>query len=152
MSEFATVLNDGEIYLRLDRTVGRDDDTGRVPAFIFTVCRCSDDEEVGGCDLRVGHSGRDAYYSTYYGGNIGYHIDASFRGNRYAAKACLLLFRLAKEKGMGRVYITCDPSNPASKRTCELAGCEFVERTDIPSDNSMYKEGKREVLVFLKRL
>ena len=151
--EFKTVLNDGEIYLRLDRTLAADDEIGYVPAYIFTICRCSDDEEMGGIDLRMGHNGTEKYHSTYYGGNIGYHVDEPFRGNHYAMKACLLLFELAKEKGMDHVIITCSPDNYASKRTCELAGCELKEKATLPSHNAMYIEaGEREKLIFIKYL
>ncbi len=152
MEDLKTIWNDGEIYLRLDRKVGADDEIGYVPAYIFTICRCSDDEEVGGIDLRFGHNGTEKTHSTYYGGNIGYHVDAPFRGNRYAARACALLFELARERGMDRVYITCNPDNLASKRTIELVGCEFVECAQLPEHNAMYRDGDREKLIFVKHL
>lgn len=152
MALYETVLNDGEIYLRLDRTLAADDELGYVPAYIFTICRCSDDEEVGGCDLRFGHNGTEKVNSTYYGGNIGYHVDEPYRGNRYAARACMLLFELAKERGMDHVVITCNPDNLASKRTCEIVGCELKELAILPEHNAMYQSGEREKLIFVKTL
>jgi predicted acetyltransferase len=41
------------------------------------------------------------------------------------------------------VWITCNPDNWASRRTCELAGAELVEIVDLPEDNDMYRKGKR---------
>ena len=75
-------------------------------------------------------------------------IDPLYRGRHYAAQACLLLFRLAKKHGMDHLFITCTPDNIASARTCELAGGQFVEVADIPEDNEMYAEGKRQVRVY----
>ena len=71
-----------------------------------------------------------------------------YRGRHYAAKACALLFCLAKKHDMDYLIITCQPSNRASARTCELAGGTYIETADIPEDNEMYAEGKRQVMIF----
>ena len=57
----------------------------------------------------------------FYGGNIGYGINAEHRGNNYAGKACKLLFKLAKKHSLDYLYITCDPTNIASAKTCLYA-------------------------------
>ena len=62
--------------------------------------------------------------------------------------ACKLLFRQAKKHDMTYLIITCDPTNKASSRTCELAGGAYIETTAIPEDNEMYEEGKREVMIY----
>ncbi len=36
----------------------------------------------------------------------------------------------------------------ASSRTGECAGGKYVETTDIPEDNEMYAEGKRQVMIY----
>ena len=87
-------------------------------------------------------------YKTYIGGNIGYGIDEPYRGHHYAAKACGLLFQLARKHSMEYVIITCDPANTASSRTCQLAGGKYIETADIPEDNEMYAEGKRQVMIY----
>ena len=43
---------------------------------------------------------------------------------------------------------TCVPANIPSARTCELAGGTFIEEADIPEDNEMYAEGKRNVKIY----
>jgi predicted acetyltransferase len=42
------------------------------------------------------------------------------------------------------VWITCDPDNIASRKTCELAGARLVEIVDLPEDTDMYREGMRQ--------
>jgi predicted acetyltransferase len=42
------------------------------------------------------------------------------------------------------LWITCNPENVASRRTCELVGGELVDIVDLPVDSDMYKEGARQ--------
>lgn len=135
-------LKTDEIYLRLNRTVDENPKKDWVPAYHFDIC-LPDSRKIGYCDLRIGHNRK-----TYIGGNIGYGIDEPYRGHHYAAKACELLFHQARKHGMKFLYITCMPWNKASARTCELAGGTYVETTDIPEDNEMYAEGKRQVMIY----
>jgi len=135
-------LTDGEITLRLDRTVEGDPERNWVPAYHFAICDAKG-TVMGGCDLRVGYN-----ENTYYGGNIGYHVDPPFRGHHYATKACRLLFRLARRHGMPSVWITCDPDNAALRRTCETLGGTLLEVADIPEDHPMRLEGKTKVCIF----
>ena len=135
-------LKDGEVYLRLDRTCDAQPEKRWLPAYYFDIC-LPDGTKIGYCDLRIGHNDK-----TYIGGNIGYGIDAPYRGHHYAAKACALLFRQARKHRMEYLIITCDPYNAASSRTCELAGGRYIETADIPEDNEMYAEGKRKVMIY----
>ena len=137
-----TDLKSGEIFLRLDHTSEARPDIRWLPAYYFDICLL-DGTPVGACDLRIGHNEK-----TYIGGNIGYRVEEPYRGRRYAAKACALMFELARRHGMDHLYITCDPDNAASARTCELAGGKHVETTDIPPENEMYLEGKRRVKIY----
>ena len=135
-------LKNDEIYLKLTRTCEAEPEKQWLPAYYFDICLL-DGRKIGYCDLRIGHNER-----TYIGGNIGYGIDEEFRGNHYAAKACNLLFRQARKHDMDYLIITCVPANLASSRTCELAGGKFLEIADIPTDNNMYLEGKRQVKIY----
>ena len=135
-------LRDGEIMLQLERTCEGQPEKQWVPAYYFGIC-LADGTRIGQCDLRIGHNEK-----LYIGGNIGYGIDEAYRGHRYAAKACRLLFRQAGKHNLGYVIITCDPGNTASARTCELAGGRYLETADIPEDNEMYAEGKRKAMIF----
>lgn len=135
-------LKSNEIMLKLTRTAEAEPEKRWLPAYYFDICLV-DGTKIGNCDLRIGHNEK-----TYIGGNIGYGIDEKYRGNRYASKACSLLFALAKRHGMDHLIITCVPENIASSRTCEIAGGRFIETADIPPDNEMYEEGKRKVMIY----
>lgn len=135
-------LKDGEIELVLTRTACADEIKQWLPAYYFDI-RLADGTVTGSCDLRIGHN-----KNTYYGGNIGYEVIPEHRGRHYAAKACLLLFELARRHSMGYVIITCSPDNIASRRTCEYAGCTLIETASLPEDNEMYLEGARHKCVY----
>ncbi len=135
-------LRDDVIRLQLEHTCDAQPEKRWLPAYYFSICLL-DGTKIGYCDLRIGHNDK-----TYVGGNIGYGIDASYRGHHYAAAACALLFRQAAKHRMDYVIITCDPNNRASARTCELAGGQYLETATIPEDNEMYAEGKRKVMIW----
>jgi predicted acetyltransferase len=124
-------LESGEIKLVLERTAEENPVRNWVPAYYFLICD-KEGRRMGACDLRVGYR-----EGLYYGGHIGYAVDEAFRGHHYAAKACRLLFRLAEKHGMDHLFITCDPDNFASRRTCEALGGELLEIAELPEDNDM---------------
>lgn len=114
------------VILVLDHVKDADPIKGWVPAYCFYIYDKAGNR-MGVCDLRVGHS-----EGLYYGGNIGYSIKEEYRGHHYAAEAVRLLFNLARKHDMGYVIITCHPDNVASKKTCEAAGCTYVETAEVP--------------------
>lgn len=135
--------HDNEIYLVINRTIDSVPDLNRVPEYDFDICLIETGEAVGRCSLRVGMND-----NLYYGGNIGYSVYNRYRGNRYAMKASLLLFQLAKRHSMERLIITCNPDNIASSRTCDLLGAKYLETVDIPTDNEMYMIGDRKKMIY----
>lgn len=141
-------LDTSDIYLRLESVAAADDERGLVPSRHYIICRAVDDEPVGECSLRLGHNGKEGYYSTYYGGNIGYEVYPEFRGNHYAAKACVILLDEARTLGMEYLLVTCNPDNFASKRTIELVGFAFIEDAEVPVHNAMYDRGEYRKLVY----
>ena len=124
-------LKTEEISLRLDHTTEADPVRGWVPAYYFDILDQTG-RKLGICDLRVGHT-----EGLYYGGNIGYAVDEPYRGRHYAAKACKLLFELARRHGMDYLIITCQPTNLPSRRTCEILGGKLLEIAELPADNDM---------------
>lgn len=133
-------LVDGDLGLVLVGQTPEDPAKGFVPAYKFEMRRDAQSEKMGNIELRVG----DTYRLRMYGGHVGYAVDSEFRGHRYAARACRLLFPLARHHGMKELWITCTPENAASRRTCELAGAVFVEIVDLPEDIDMYQDGERQ--------
>ena len=88
--------------------------------------------KIGYIDLRLGVS-----EELYYAGNIGYRIFEKYRGHHYAAKACKLLFLLAKKHNMSYLYITCNPDNIPSRKTLEYLQGELLEIAELPEDSDM---------------
>lgn len=136
-------LETEEIKLVLKRTADGDPKRNRVPAYYFDICGKSG-ERMGSCDLRIGYT-----EGLYYGGHIGYSVDEAYRGRHYAAKACRLLFELARMHGMEYLYITCNPANTASRKTCEYLGGQLVEIAELPEDNDMrVNDGETHECIF----
>ncbi|MGC4032889.1 MAG: GNAT family N-acetyltransferase [Tepidisphaeraceae bacterium] len=54
-----------------------------------------------------------------YWGHIGYGVFPPARGQHYAERACRLILPLAKKHGLEELWITTNPDNIASRRTCE---------------------------------
>lgn len=136
-------LETNEIKLILERTAEADPVRNWVPAYHFLICD-KQGSAMGRCDLRIGYN-----KNLYYGGHIGYSINEGNRGHHYAAKACALLFKLAKKHGMDQVYITCDPDNWPSRRTCEYLKGELLEIAELPEDNDMrINDGDTEKCVY----
>lgn len=133
-------LVDGELELVLLRTSPADPEKGYVPAYYFHMVRRDTNEVVGGIDLRIGNTP----HLVMYGGHIGYRVEPEHRGHHYAARSVRLLFPLARHYGLNPLWITCNPDNLASRRTCELAGASLVEVVDLPEDTDMYRRGERQ--------
>jgi tagatose 1,6-diphosphate aldolase len=137
-------LIDGELVLHLvDRTLVQ---PSREPADRFEMRVRG--EKVGSATLRI--AGGD-YYERY-AGQIGYGVELPYRGRHYAARSCRLLFEVARRHGLSQLWITCNPENVASRRTCELVGGELVEIVDVPPTLDLYREGDRQKCRYRIRL
>jgi predicted acetyltransferase len=95
---------------------------------------------VGGIGLRIGNS----FDTVMYYGHIGYHVYAHARGHRYALRSCQMLLPLALKHGLDPLWITCNPDNFASRRTCELLGAKLVEIIPVPEQHALYQRGDLE--------
>jgi len=135
-------LKNDEIQLILEKTVEGNAEKDWVPAYHFAICN-DRGIKMGVCDLRIGHNEK-----LYYGGNIGYRIDAEYRGKHYAGKACLLLFELARKHNLEYLIITCNPDNIASRKTCEYAGGKLLEVVELPADSDMRERGETQKCIF----
>lgn len=94
----------------------------------------------GTITLRIGQT---PAIELYYG-HIGYHVFAPARGRHFAERSCRLLLPLARCHGMTTLWITCDPDNIASNRTCERLGMHDVGVVQVPQSDPLYARGERE--------
>lgn len=140
-------ISDGEIELNQYLTTQDPNPEGWGNTSFYDIIEVKTRRIVGRCDLRVGQSS-----TLYIGGNIGYSVYIPYRGNRYAAKACELLFDVARQEGMKQLIITCNPDNIASYRTCEICGCTLKEIVDVPVNHELYLQGDRQKCIFVKEL
>lgn len=140
-------LSDGLVRLRCQYRVERDPRRRHVPMYRFDILLEGSGETAGFCELRLGKEGELALE-----GNLGYEVYPDYRGRGLAARACGLLFTLAKAHGMASATITCHPDNLASIRTAEKAGARYVCTLPIPEGHPMYSEKTREVRVYRRAL
>ncbi len=134
-------LRDGDLELVCATQNVADEEKGWVPWYEFSMRRVGSDQDMGKISLRLGNTP----HLVSYGGHMGYRVEEPFRGHHYAARSILLLFPLAKAHGLSPLWITCDPDNAASRRSCELAGGVLVEIVDLPPDTDLSKRGLRQV-------
>ena len=92
----------------------------------------------GGIGLRIG-STPDL---QLYAGHVGYHVYPPARGRHFAERACRLLQPVLKHHGVSPVWITCNPDNLPSRRTCERLGATYIETVDVPMSHPFFSRGE----------
>jgi tagatose 1,6-diphosphate aldolase len=131
-------LIDGDLELVLMVRSEPDLLRGWAPAYHFDMRHAETGQLLGGISFRVGRS----EHLRLYAGHLGYGVSPQYRGHRYAARSCRLLLPLARAHGFTHLWITCNPDNYASRRTCELAGAAYVDTVDVPKTDSVYGPGE----------
>ncbi len=129
------VLLDGDLQLILRKTYPGNRLDTTVPEYIFEMVSTNHIGSImGKISLRIAQTEQIRKYA----GHIGYSVDPNYRGNRLAARSCLLILPLALSHGINPVWITCNPENHASRRTCKIIGAKLIETIPIPSNNPLY--------------
>lgn len=136
-----------KLALVLNRVLNEQEALEGVPAYLFDIV-FHDGTRIGQIDLRLS----DSEPLILYGGQVGYGIDRAYRGHSYALEACRLLKTVAMAHQYHQLWITCNPDNEASIRTCEKLGAVFIERLSIPKGTELWRRGDREKLRYLWRL
>ena len=131
-------LVDGNLELVLVKTTPADPTKGYVPGYEFEMRHPGNTRAMGTIRLRIGSA-----VKLRFPGHIGYQVKKQFRGHRYAARSCLLLRPLALAHSLKAVWLTVDPKNIPSQRTCEIIGAKYVETVRIPKHHEMYGQGAR---------
>ena len=45
---------------------------------------------------------------------------------------------------MQELWITCNPENVASRKTCERLGAVYIETVSLPTNHILYERGERQ--------
>jgi predicted acetyltransferase len=128
-------LIDGDLELVLTKKVPADQVKKYVPGYEFEIRRTGDSTAMGTIRLRIGSA-----LKLRYAGHIGYEVKEEFRGHRYAARSCSMILPLARRHGLGAVWLTVDPKNIPSRKTCELIGAKYIKAIRLPKDHEMYSQ------------
>ena len=112
----SSILRDQE--LTLEPVKYAEHPVHKVPTYYFRMVHTKSSEELGNINLRIASNP----HIELYAGHVGFGTHPAYRGHRYAARSLRLLLPIAREKGLGALWITCDPDNLASRRSCDLAG------------------------------
>ena len=105
----------------------------RVPAETYMLIRESDNRLIGMCNIRLELNDR----LRRCGGNIGYGIRPSERGNGYNNINLYLALLRCHEIGLDVVLLDCDDDNIASWRTMEALGGIEINRWYSEEENSL---------------
>jgi len=132
------VLRDGDLALELVKFAPHP--VHKVPTYRFRMVHSQSGAELGGINLRVGSNS----HIELYAGHVGYTVYPPHQGHNYAARSLRLLIPLAQRHGIHPLWITCDPDNIASRRSCEIAGAKFVEVVDVPPNCIIHRSGHRQ--------
>ena len=123
--------------MRSNKSASRPTRCIKFPSLFFQIVRVDSGQRVGEINLRL----ESNLHIERYAGHVGFNIDAAYRGHHYAARAVRLLMPLAPEHGLNPLWLTCNPENLASRRSCELAGARFLEIVDVPESCIIYRSG-----------
>ena len=134
------VLRDDELILQLKDAQLDASGIEPVPTYRFQMVNSVSTATMGGLNLRIG----TGEYLVLYRGHVGFTVDVAYRGNGYAGRGCLLVLPLARKHGLSSLWITCDPDNTASRRTCERIGARLVEVVSVPEGAQAYTAGARQ--------
>jgi len=131
------LLRDRELWLELRALEPANPKRGWVPAYRFAIRLDGVEHPVGRLGFRVGST----FTIEHYAGHLGYEVAPAYRGHRLAERSCRLILPLARRHGFQELWITCNPDNWASRRTCERLGAELVETVEVPADNEVFAPG-----------
>lgn len=144
-------INDYEGWLeKLEQDYNRTPNDEKVPARTFFLIRVVDNKIIGMSNIRTMLNKK----LEKCGGNIGYGIRPSERGNGYNKINLYLALKVCKEYGIKIAKLDADLDNPASWKTmealggirtrqyfCEQYNCEVVDY-EIDVEKSLYKYKK----------
>jgi tagatose 1,6-diphosphate aldolase len=133
-------LRDRELFAQVVARHPADPVKGWTPSYDIELHIDGAPEKIGKINFRAGNTPS----LELYGGHFAYSIEPPWRGHHYAERGVRLLLPLAKRHGLSIIWITCNPDNWPSRKTCERLGAQLIEIVSLPPDNDMYLDGERE--------
>ena len=122
---------------KLEEDYNRQPSEEKVPARTYFFVRESDNKIVGMINIRLALNES----LKKYGGNIGYSIRPTERGNGYNKINLYLGLKVCKKYGIDEVFMDADKDNPASWKTIEsLGGRNIREYFEDEFDHCMVKD------------
>ena len=131
-------LVDTDLELVLVNKTAQNPVKGHVPGYEFEMRLSGSTTVMGSIRLRIGSA-----ISLRYPGHVGYEVKEKFRGNHYAARSCKLLLPLAHAHGLKALWLTVDPGNIPSIKTCEYLHARYIETIPVPEEHPMHDDGAR---------
>jgi len=131
-------LRDDELVLKLASIAPHP--VHKVRTYYFRMVHADTAEELGAINLRL----ESTPHIELYAGHVGYTVHPAYRGHKYAARSLRLLAPLASRLGITPIWITCDPENLASRKSCELAGAQFVQIINVPENCVIHRSGHKQ--------
>ena len=108
------LLQDGELFLVLVETQPAVPERDRVATYKFEMRVAGSPDDVGRLNFRA----ETTHNVSMYYGHIGYEVAEPYRGKHLAERAVRLVLPLVRSHGIRALWITCNPDNWASRRTC----------------------------------
>jgi tagatose 1,6-diphosphate aldolase len=142
--DLAKVSRQGLLHFLDTAPMGRhaaDPQRDNVPSYHFWMKLTGPDRPLriaGSIGLRIG----DTANLRNYVGHLGYNVYPAARGRHLAERASRLLFPLARRHGLKTLWITANPDNIASRRTCERLGGVLVNTVSVPASHELYARGE----------
>ncbi len=132
---------DGDLDLVLVRDVPAEPVKGYVPAYEFEMRSRSGGTVMGNLRFCVGDPDTVLKYPCH----VGYDVKPEFRGHRYASRSVRLILPFARAHRLTRLWVSCDPDNVASPKTCERAGAKLCGMSEVPKHHEMYAKGTHTI-------
>lgn len=133
-------LVDGELSLAVGRRMPPDPAKGWVASYDFEMRVAA----AGGAVGRINFRAQNHPLLELYRGHIGYIVAPEHRGRHYAERSVRLLLPFIARHGFSSIWITCNPENWPSRRTCERLGASLVEIVPLPETEDMFGRGDRQ--------
>lgn len=141
--EFADLAND-EIRLVLKSRDEPNAEKGEAPRYGFSIIHIEDNRDIGVVYFSVDLSRRQ-----YLTGHLSYGVDPAYGGHYFAAKACMLMKKVALAHDFRRLLVGSEYGNVASRKTILRLGARPIAIDDVPDEGVLGELKKNRTDMFV---